>query len=58
MSIIKKNKKSHLTKSMFLDEGVDIARYDQVKHSVIEKITAIFQSVWKIWSWEEDTSCR
>jgi len=39
MSVLKKNKKSHLTKSMFLDEGVDIARYDQVKYPGIEKIT-------------------
>ena len=39
MSILKKNKKSHLTKGMFLDEGVDIARYDQVRYPVIDKIT-------------------
>ena len=39
MSILKKNKKSHLTKTMFLDEGVDIARYDHIRHSVIDKIT-------------------
>jgi ribonucleoside-diphosphate reductase beta chain len=39
MSILKKNKKSHLTKSMFLDESVDIARYDQVRYPVIDKIT-------------------
>ncbi len=37
--ILKKNKKSHLKKSMFFDEGVDIARYDQVKYPQIEKIT-------------------
>jgi ribonucleoside-diphosphate reductase beta chain len=39
MSILKKNKKSHLTKGMFLDESVDIARYDQVRYPVIDKIT-------------------
>ena len=37
--ILKKNKKSHLKKNMFFDEGVDIARYDQVKYPQIEKIT-------------------
>ena len=39
MKILKKNKKSHLTKTMFLDEGVDIARYDHVRYPVIDKIT-------------------
>ena len=39
MSILKKNKKSHLVKDMFFDEGVDVARYDQVKYPQIEKIT-------------------
>ena len=39
MAILQKNKKSHLIKNMFLDEGVDIARYDQVKYPQIEKIT-------------------
>jgi ribonucleoside-diphosphate reductase beta chain len=39
MSILKKNKKSHLKKNMFLDESVDIARYDQVRYPVIDKIT-------------------
>ena len=39
MTILKKNKKSHLKKNMFFDEGVDIARYDQVKYPQIEKIT-------------------
>ena len=39
VTILKKNKKSHLKKSMFFDEGVDIARYDQVKYPQIEKIT-------------------
>ena len=39
MAILKKNKKSHLKKKMFFDEGVDIARYDQVKYPQVEKIT-------------------
>ena len=39
MSILKKNKKSHLKKGMFLDEAVDIVRYDQVKYPTIDKIT-------------------
>ena len=39
MSILKKNKKSHLVKNMFFDEGVDVARYDQVKYPQIDKIT-------------------
>ena len=39
MSILKKNKKSHLVKDMFFDEGVDVARYDQVKYPQLEKIT-------------------
>lgn len=39
MGILKKNKKSHLTKGMFFDEAVDVARFDQVKYPQIEKIT-------------------
>ena len=39
MKIINKNKKSHLTKTMFLDEGVDIARYDHLRYPTIDKIT-------------------
>jgi ribonucleoside-diphosphate reductase beta chain len=39
MSILKKNKKSHLVKGMFLDEAVDIARYDHVRYPNIVKIT-------------------
>ena len=39
MSILKKNKKSHLVKEMFFDEGVDVARYDQVKYPQLDKIT-------------------
>jgi len=39
LPILKKNKQSHLKKNMFFDEGVDIARYDQVKYPQIEKIT-------------------
>ena len=33
------NKKSHLEKTMFFDEGVDVARYDQVKYPQFEKLT-------------------
>ena len=39
MSVLKKNKKSHLNRNMFFDDSVDIARYDQVKYPQIEKIT-------------------
>ena len=39
MSVLKKNKKSHLKKNMFFDEGVDVARYDQLKYPQIDKIT-------------------
>ena len=39
MSVLEKNKKSHLTRNMFFDKGVDIARYDQVKYPQLEKIT-------------------
>ena len=37
--ILNKNKKSHLTKNMFLDEGVDIQRFDILKYPAIDKIT-------------------
>ena len=39
MPILKKSKQSHLTKSMFLDESVDVQRFDEVKYPAIEKIT-------------------
>ena len=39
MAVLKKNKKSHLTKNLFLDESVDIQRFDEVKYPQIEKIT-------------------
>ena len=39
MAVLKKNKKSHLAKKMFLDEAVDIQRYDEVKYPQIDKIT-------------------
>ncbi len=39
MPILNKNKKSHLKKTLFFDESVDIARYDQVKYPQIDKIT-------------------
>lgn len=32
-------KKTHLTKNMFFDEAVDIARYDQLKYPELDKIT-------------------
>jgi len=38
MRAIKKNRKSHLNKKMFFDEGVDVARYDVVKYPQIERI--------------------
>lgn len=34
-----KNNKSHLEKTCFFDESVDIARYDKVKYSIFEKLT-------------------
>ena len=39
MAILTKNKKSHLLKNMFLDESVDIQRFDLVKYPQLEKIT-------------------
>ncbi len=39
MAVLKKNKKSHLTKMMFLDEAVDIQRYDEMKYPQMDKIT-------------------
>jgi len=39
MAILKKNKKSHLKKMMFLDEAVDIQRYDELKYPALDKIT-------------------
>tara|TARA_B100001093_G_scaffold509286_1_gene573025 strand:- start:5725 stop:6798 length:1074 start_codon:yes stop_codon:yes gene_type:complete len=39
MSVLKKNKKSHMTRNMFLDEAVDIQRYDEVKYPQLDKIT-------------------
>ena len=39
MSVFKINKKGHLESNMFLDGGVDIARYDIVKYPQYEKIT-------------------
>ena len=39
MQILKKNKKSHLKKNMFLDEAVDVQRYDEVKSPQLDKIT-------------------
>ena len=39
MSVFSKSKKSHLKKTMFFDEQVDIARYDKVKYSQFDKLT-------------------
>ena len=39
MRALKKNKKSHLTRKMFFDDNVDVARYDTLKYPQIEKIT-------------------
>ncbi len=39
MAVLSKSKKSHLKKKMFLDEHVDIQRFDEVKYPAIEKIT-------------------
>ena len=39
MAILKKNKKSHLDKNMFLDEEVDIQRFDILKYPQLDKIT-------------------
>jgi ribonucleoside-diphosphate reductase beta chain len=38
MAVLKKNKKSHLERNMFLDEGVDIQRYDELKYPQLDKI--------------------
>ena len=39
MTVLKKNRKSHLTKKMFLDEAVDIQRFDELKYPAIDKVT-------------------
>ena len=39
MSVLKKNKESHLNKSMFFDETVDIQRFDILKYPALDKIT-------------------
>lgn len=38
-SVFQKQTKSHLESLMFFDGSVDIARYDQVKYPVLEKLT-------------------
>lgn len=38
-SVFQKQKKTHLESLMFFDGSVDIARYDQVKYPVLEKLT-------------------
>ena len=37
-SVFEINKKNHLDKTLFFDEGVDIARYDVVKYPAIQKL--------------------
>ena len=39
MSVLKKNKQSHLKKNMFFDEGVDIQRFDVLKYPTLDKMT-------------------
>lgn len=39
MSVFKKNKKSSKQRNMFFDGAVDIARYDDVRYSVFDKLT-------------------
>lgn len=39
MSVFQKKSKSHLESSMFFDEPVDVARYDQVKYPSLDKLT-------------------
>ena len=39
MSVFKKRTGSHLTSNMFFGEGVDIARYDQIKYPQLDKLT-------------------
>ena len=39
MPVLKQNSKSHLLKNIFLDEPVDIQRYDELKYPQLEKIT-------------------
>jgi ribonucleoside-diphosphate reductase beta chain len=38
-SVFQKNTVSHLTKKIFLDEPVDVARYDKVKYPFFDKLT-------------------
>lgn len=39
MSVFQKNTGTHLQKRMFLDEPVDIARYDQIRYPWLQKLT-------------------
>ena len=39
MSVFKVNEKSSLSRTMFFDGGVDIARYDTLKYRQFEKLT-------------------
>ena len=39
MSVFQKKSNSHMSSKMFFDNGVDIARYDQVKYPQLDKLT-------------------
>jgi len=39
MAVFKRKLKSHLESAMFFDEPVDVARYDQVKYPILDKLT-------------------
>ena len=39
MAVLKKNRKSHMDKNMFLDEAVDVQRFDILKYPQLDKIT-------------------
>jgi len=39
MSVFKVKEKSHLDSKMFFDNGVDVARYDQLKYPTLDKLT-------------------
>lgn len=44
MSVFQINEKSHLQKSMFFDEPVDVQRFDMVKYAPIDRLTETQQS--------------
>tara|TARA_R110000782_G_scaffold21033_1_gene56730 strand:+ start:613 stop:1734 length:1122 start_codon:yes stop_codon:yes gene_type:complete len=39
MAVFKRKTKSHLESAMFFDGSVDVARYDQVKYPILDKLT-------------------